>query len=177
MNSNQLTKQLINRYKYNQNNSYNNYNKFRKFRDFLNYLKLKKQFQRKRLKSKLFHINSINYINNRFKLNNSKKRLKLSSVKTRFQLIKTQTIGPKMKRNGVENCPNNGMPVCQYYLEGRCNSDSCPYRHINVGSDAQICRHFNRGFCPNGDQVFRYRLLTDGHNPVVEVMVNQTIIR
>ena len=46
------------------------------------------------------------------------------------------------------------MPVCSFYLERRCNKESCPYRHVNVSRDAKICDDFTNGHCPKGDQVF-----------------------
>jgi len=44
------------------------------------------------------------------------------------------------------------MPVCSFFLQGRCSSDSCPYRHVKVNSDATICKDFLRGYCPKGIQ-------------------------
>ena len=45
------------------------------------------------------------------------------------------------------------MPVCSYFLQGRCNFDSCPYRHVNVNPKAEVCKHFLKGYCSKGDQV------------------------
>ena len=45
------------------------------------------------------------------------------------------------------------MPVCSYFLQGVCTKDNCPYLHVNVGENAEICHDFVKGFCPNGDKV------------------------
>lgn len=45
------------------------------------------------------------------------------------------------------------MPVCSYFLRGVCTKDNCPYLHVYVGENAEICQDFAKGFCPNGDKV------------------------
>lgn len=51
------------------------------------------------------------------------------------------------------------MPVCSFYLKGICNIDHCPYRHVNVNVNAEICKDFVRGFCEKGDQVSIWRVI------------------
>ena len=48
------------------------------------------------------------------------------------------------------------MPVCSYFLRGVCTKDACPYLHVYVGENAEICQDFVKGFCPNGDKVDYY---------------------
>ena len=45
------------------------------------------------------------------------------------------------------------MPTCRYFLQGVCNRDDCPYRHVNVATDAEICVDFARGYCYMADSV------------------------
>jgi len=45
------------------------------------------------------------------------------------------------------------MPVCSYFLLGECTKDDCPYRHVNVNEDAEICKNFLQGYCPCADKV------------------------
>ena len=45
------------------------------------------------------------------------------------------------------------MPVCSYFLRGVCTKDDCPYLHVYVGENAEVCQDFVKGFCPNGDKV------------------------
>ena len=45
------------------------------------------------------------------------------------------------------------MPTCRYFLQGICNRDDCPYRHVNVAVDAEICLDFARGYCSLSDSV------------------------
>ena len=52
------------------------------------------------------------------------------------------------------------MPVCSYFLRGVCTKDSCPYLHVYVGENAEICQEFVKGFCPNGDKVERLSICT-----------------
>ena len=49
--------------------------------------------------------------------------------------------------------PFDKMPVCSYFLRGVCTKDDCPYLHVYVGENAEICQDFVKGFCPNGDKV------------------------
>ena len=45
------------------------------------------------------------------------------------------------------------MPVCSFFLRGVCTKDNCPYVHVSVGKDAEVCQDFLRGYCPSGEQV------------------------
>ena len=45
------------------------------------------------------------------------------------------------------------MPVCSYFLRGVCTKDDCPYLHVYVGENAEVCQDFVKGFCANGDKV------------------------
>ncbi|CAH1270812.1 ZC3H3 [Branchiostoma lanceolatum] len=45
------------------------------------------------------------------------------------------------------------MPVCSYFLRGVCNRDDCPYSHVYVSRNAQVCQDFVHGYCPRGKQV------------------------
>jgi len=45
------------------------------------------------------------------------------------------------------------MPVCSFFLRGVCTKDDCPYLHVYVGKDAEICLDFAKGYCPNGTKV------------------------
>ena len=60
----------------------------------------------------------------------------------------------------MKDCPfshkvsKEKMPVCSYFLRGKCNRDDCPYLHVNVNRDAEICEDFVNGYCPLGDQVY-----------------------
>jgi hypothetical protein len=42
------------------------------------------------------------------------------------------------------------MPVCSYFLEGRCGAAACPYNHVRVSPSAPLCAAFRSGFCPRG---------------------------
>jgi hypothetical protein len=42
------------------------------------------------------------------------------------------------------------MPLCSYFLEGFCSSAECPFLHINFGADVPICKAYERGYCPEG---------------------------
>ena len=46
------------------------------------------------------------------------------------------------------------MPVCSFFLRGVCTKDNCPYVHVSVGKDAEVCQDFLRGYCPSGEQVW-----------------------
>ncbi len=52
------------------------------------------------------------------------------------------------------------MPVCSFFLWGLCTRPVCPYLHVSVGKDADICQDFVGGFCSLGDKV----LFTGKHN-------------
>ncbi|XP_004363381.2 ZC3H3 protein [Capsaspora owczarzaki ATCC 30864] len=43
------------------------------------------------------------------------------------------------------------MPVCSFFLQGRCSNDACPYSHVNVAPDAPVCENFVKGHCPDGE--------------------------
>ena len=45
------------------------------------------------------------------------------------------------------------MPICQYFLKGKCNRDDCPYSHVNVGRHAGVCEDFLKGYCALGFKV------------------------
>ena len=45
------------------------------------------------------------------------------------------------------------MPVCQFFLRGKCSNDNCPYSHVNVSKKAEVCEDFLKGFCSRGQQV------------------------
>ena len=45
------------------------------------------------------------------------------------------------------------MPICQYFLKGKCNRDDCPYSHVNVGRQAVVCEDFLKGYCALGFKV------------------------
>ena len=49
--------------------------------------------------------------------------------------------------------PPPQMPVCSFFLRGVCTKDNCPYVHVSVGKDAEVCQDFLRGYCPRGEQV------------------------
>ncbi|KAL6075511.1 Zinc finger CCCH domain-containing protein 3 [Balamuthia mandrillaris] len=43
------------------------------------------------------------------------------------------------------------MPVCYHFLRGVCNREDCPYSHVYVNANAEVCPAFSReGFCPDG---------------------------
>jgi hypothetical protein len=44
------------------------------------------------------------------------------------------------------------MPICSYFLEGKCTNGNCPFRHVSIASDAPVCQEFLQGFCPLGDK-------------------------
>ena len=46
------------------------------------------------------------------------------------------------------------MPICQYFLKGKCNRDDCPYSHVNVGRQAVVCEDFLKGYCALGFKVY-----------------------
>ena len=48
------------------------------------------------------------------------------------------------------------MPVCSFFLKGICTRENCPYIHVCVGRDAEICPEFIRGYCPLGEEVSCY---------------------
>ena len=45
------------------------------------------------------------------------------------------------------------MPVCSFFLRGVCGRDECPYLHVSVGRDAEVCPDFIKGYCPRGEKV------------------------
>ena len=49
------------------------------------------------------------------------------------------------------------LPLCRFYLRGKCGMKDCPYLHVFVGSDAPICRTFaTTGFCSKADKVLMF---------------------
>ena len=47
------------------------------------------------------------------------------------------------------------MPTCSFFLEGLCTRDNCPYRHVKVNPDAEVCPDFLKGYCPRRDECKR----------------------
>ena len=45
------------------------------------------------------------------------------------------------------------MPVCSFFLRGVCARDGCPYLHVSVGKNAEVCPDFVKGYCAKGEQV------------------------
>jgi len=44
------------------------------------------------------------------------------------------------------------MPVCRLFVAGLCISSACPFSHVNLGKDAELCKTFSRvGYCEEGD--------------------------
>lgn len=43
---------------------------------------------------------------------------------------------------------------CVFFWAGICSNENCPYRHVNVNSNASICEGFLRGYCADGNEVF-----------------------
>ncbi|CAG2168199.1 unnamed protein product [Oppiella nova] len=78
-----------------------------------------------------------------------------------------QAVGPK--------APVVEMPVCQYYLEGRCSNDDCPYRHVNVNANARVCQLYLQGHCPLGDKVYPLLFPARPPIPVVFVILSATV--
>jgi len=31
------------------------------------------------------------------------------------------------------------MPSCKFFIQGLCTRDPCPYRHVHVNSEAEVC--------------------------------------
>ena len=38
------------------------------------------------------------------------------------------------------------MPLCLYFLSGRCSKETCPYLHVNTGLDVPVCAEFVKVF-------------------------------
>lgn len=49
------------------------------------------------------------------------------------------------------------MPVCRFFLEGRCVKNDCPYLHKKVSETERICEDFLRGYCPLAAKVITQR--------------------
>ena len=45
------------------------------------------------------------------------------------------------------------MLTCAFFLRGICSRDNCPYLHVSVGRDANVCPDFLKGFCPKEEKV------------------------
>lgn len=45
------------------------------------------------------------------------------------------------------------MPVCSFFLRGVCTKEDCPYLHVSVGRDAEVCPDFIKGYCLRGEKV------------------------
>jgi len=52
----------------------------------------------------------------------------------------------------IDSLPSQ-MPVCSFFLRGVCTRDDCPYVHVSVGRDAEVCQDFLHGYCPSGERV------------------------
>ena len=46
------------------------------------------------------------------------------------------------------------MPVCSFFLRGLCTRENCPYLHVSVGRNAELCPDFIRGYCSLGEEVY-----------------------
>jgi hypothetical protein len=42
------------------------------------------------------------------------------------------------------------MPVCAFFLEGRCGAAACPYNHVRLSAEAPVCTAFRTGYCAKG---------------------------
>jgi hypothetical protein len=42
------------------------------------------------------------------------------------------------------------MPVCTFFMQGRCAAEACPYLHTQVSPDAPVCTAFAQGYCARG---------------------------
>lgn len=42
------------------------------------------------------------------------------------------------------------MPACAFFLKGTCTNDACPYSHVKVNANAEVCPDFLKGYCPKG---------------------------
>jgi hypothetical protein len=42
------------------------------------------------------------------------------------------------------------MPVCYHFLRGNCTNENCPYAHVKVNRNAEVCPDFLKGYCPRG---------------------------
>ena len=51
------------------------------------------------------------------------------------------------------------MPVCSFFLRGVCSKEDCPYLHVSVGRDAEVCPDFLKGYCTRGEKVCRSRVM------------------
>ncbi len=45
------------------------------------------------------------------------------------------------------------MPSCKFFLEGLCSrGEDCPYRHVKVSANADICPEYLKGYCSAGQE-------------------------
>jgi hypothetical protein len=44
------------------------------------------------------------------------------------------------------------MPACSFFQRGVCTNSKCPYLHVRVNPNADVCQKFLDGFCPNGSK-------------------------
>ena len=68
--------------------------------------------------------------------------------------------------------------MCSYFIRGKCTRDDCPYLHVNVNRDAEICEDFVNGYCPLGDQVICDVIITEKlkyQGPVVQNFVSLSL--
>lgn len=42
------------------------------------------------------------------------------------------------------------MPVCTFFEQGLCTNDNCPYSHVRVNPNADLCPDFLKGYCKAG---------------------------
>ncbi|XP_019849334.1 PREDICTED: zinc finger CCCH domain-containing protein 3-like [Amphimedon queenslandica] len=58
------------------------------------------------------------------------------------------------------NISKEKMPVCSFFLRGVCTRDNCPYLHVSVGPNAELCMDFIKGYCPLGEDCKKQHTLT-----------------
>ncbi|KAM9949203.1 hypothetical protein ACTFIT_010408 [Dictyostelium discoideum] len=44
------------------------------------------------------------------------------------------------------------MPICHLFLNRMCTNDNCPYLHVNLSKDTEVCPDFISGYCPKGSK-------------------------
>ncbi len=47
------------------------------------------------------------------------------------------------------------MPSCKFFLEGLCARENCPYRHVKVNPNADVCPEYLKGYCSAGQDCKR----------------------
>jgi hypothetical protein len=43
------------------------------------------------------------------------------------------------------------MPVCYHFIKDICTNPDCPYLHVKVDPNAEVCQDFLKGYCPRGE--------------------------